>query len=97
MANYGALKTMKAAAIGTIMPWTGALTKIPAGWLICNGNEVEAGSYPLLAQAIGDTYGGVGFTPDDFPVYQNQTIFLPDISQKALADYDTAYFWIWCY
>ena len=92
MANYGALKTMKAAAIGTIMPWTGALTKIPAGWLICNGNEVEAGSYPLLAQAIGDTYGGVGFTPDDFPVYQNQTIFLPDISQKALADYDTAYF-----
>ena len=92
MANYGALKTMKAAAIGTIMPWTGALTKIPAGWLICNGNEVEAGSYPLLAQAIGDTYGGVGFTPDDFPLYQNQTIFLPDISQKALADYDTSYF-----
>ena len=95
MANYGALKTMRAAAVGTIMPWTGALTSIPPGWIICNGSNVLAADYPLLAQVIGDTYGGSsGFSQVDFP-WSNDTstsITLPDIDQKPLADIDSAYF-----
>lgn len=92
MANYGRLKTMKAAAIGTILPWTGALTRIPKGWLICNGETIAAKDYPLLAQAIGDTYGGASFNIADFPNFPGQSITLPNINQKALMDCDTSYF-----
>ncbi len=90
MATYGTLKTMKAAAIGTIMPWGGDLTAIPPGWLICNGQRITAQDYPLLTQMIGGNYG------DDnlggvFPNYQGG-IFLPNINQRALVDLEASYF-----
>lgn len=81
---------MKAAAVGTIMPWTGDITEIPRGWLICNGNTITASDYPLLAQAIGGTYGNSGFS-GSFPNYSG-SITLPNISQKALSDIDSSYF-----
>jgi hypothetical protein len=90
MATYGTLKTMKSASIGTIMPWTGELTAIPAGWLICNGQTLNAQDYPLLAQNIGDNYGGSNFS-GSFPNYTGQ-IALPAINQRALCDIDTSYF-----
>jgi hypothetical protein len=90
MANYGSIKTMKAASIGTIMPWVGDLTDIPAGWLICNGQVVAASTYPLLTQSIGNTYGGSGFS-GTFPNY-NGEISLPNISQRALQDIESSYF-----
>lgn len=83
---------MKAAAIGTILPWTGDITRIPKGWLICNGAAIQAADYPLLAQAIGNTYGGAGFNLADFPTFPAQTISLPNIDQKALMDCDPSYF-----
>jgi microcystin-dependent protein len=95
MANYGAIKTMKGAAIGTIMPWTGDITRIPKGWVICNGKNLLAKDYPLLAQCIGNTYGGsVGFTTNDFPWALDPvtTFTLPDINQKALTNTDLGYF-----
>ena len=52
---------MKAAAIGTIMPWTGALSQIPEGWIICSGGTVVAADYPLLARAIQDNYGTAAY------------------------------------
>jgi len=94
MANYGSIKTMKAAAIGTIMPWTGDLTEVPRGWLICNGGEVNASDFPLLTQVIKTTYGGTvpsSGTGSAFPNYTG-TIILPNISQKALSDVDSSYF-----
>lgn len=90
MATYGTLKTMKAAAIGTIMPWGGDLTAIPAGWLICNGQTLNAVDYPLLAQNIGDNYGGQNFS-GTFPNYTGQ-IALPAINQRALSDIEASYF-----
>lgn len=96
MANYGAIKTMKASSIGTIMPWTGSLSEIPKGWIICDGSGVSSRDYPLLAQAIGETYGASpGFSVLDFPWNINNPthqFFLPDISQKSLADIQTDYF-----
>ena len=53
---YQESKTAKGAAIGTIMPWGGGITSIPKGWIICDGQYVNAGEYPLLTQTIGDTY-----------------------------------------
>lgn len=57
---YNQLKSQKGSAIGTILPWTGALTKIPSGWIVCDGAQVDVDDYPLLFQAIGYRYGGVG-------------------------------------
>ncbi len=90
MANYGRIKSMKAAAIGTIMPWVGDLTEVPKGWLICNGGTVNAVDYPLLAEAIGGTYGNFSFS-GSFPNYSGQ-IGLPNIAERALSDVDSAYF-----
>lgn len=90
MATYGLLKTMKAAAIGTIMPWGGDLTAIPPGWLICNGQRLEAGDYPLLTQMIGDNYGGDSLT-GTFPNYSGG-IFLPNVNQRGLVDIEASYF-----
>ena len=90
MATYGTLKTMKAAAIGTIMPWGGDLTAVPAGWLICNGQRIEAGDFPLLTQMIGGNYGDDNLQ-GTFPNYTGG-IFLPNINQRGLVDIEASYF-----
>ena len=56
MSFYQEIKTAKAAAIGTIMPWVGNISDIPDGWIVCDGTQVSAKDFPLLARAIGDTY-----------------------------------------
>ena len=56
MSFYQEIKTAKAAAIGTIMPWVGNISDIPDGWIVCDGTQVSASDFPLLARAIGDTY-----------------------------------------
>jgi microcystin-dependent protein len=58
MPFYQESRTMKGAVIGTIMPWSGSLSEIPKGWIVCDGSQPEAKDYPLLVQAIGDTYNG---------------------------------------
>ena len=56
MSFYQQIRTAKAAAIGTIMPWVGNISDIPDGWIVCDGTQVSAKDFPLLARAIGDTY-----------------------------------------
>ena len=89
---YQEVKTARAAAIGTIMPWTGALSLIPKGWIFCNGQTVTASEYPLLVQAIGDTYNaGVSDLGGSFPNYTG-SIVLPELNGKALMDLEESYF-----
>ena len=57
---YQESKTARSAVVGTIMPWTGGLTNIPPGWILCDGGVVDAADYPLLTQAIGNTYDALG-------------------------------------
>lgn len=90
MASYNTVRTAEAQPIGSIVPWGGALTKIPKGWLLCNGAELSAGDFPLLARILKDTYGGNGFS-GTFPNYSG-TFKLPSINQKALADISVGYF-----
>jgi len=88
---YQSSKTARAAAIGTIMPWTGGIGNVPNGWIVCEGS-VLAVEYPLLAQAIGDTYnGGVSTFAGTFPAYTGQ-IKLPDLNDKTLMDIESSYF-----
>ena len=89
---YQEVKTARAAAMGTIMPWTGGISEIPAGWILCNGDTVEAKTYPLLVQAIGDTYNaGASDLSGSFPAYTGN-IVLPNLNGKALMDLETPYF-----
>lgn len=80
--NYNNTKTMKGAAVGTIIGWTGPISAIPKGWLLCNGQFENTADYPYLYAVIGNTYGsGVG-------VFR-----MPQIGGRALADIknDSAY------
>ena len=66
--KYDSIKTMRAAKIGTIMPWGGdggngfLESNIPKGWIVCKGDTLTASDYPLLASVIGDTYGCLLYT-----------------------------------
>jgi hypothetical protein len=88
--NYNAVRTQKALPIGSVMPWTGVLTRIPKGWLLCNGAEIRADEYPLLARILKDSYGGTGFD-GSFPTYEG-TFRLPAVNQKTLADIGPEHF-----
>lgn len=89
---YQDTKTARAAAIGTIMPWSGALSDIPKGWIPCDGDSPPADRYPLLTQAIGDTYNsGTSTLGGNFPTYTG-TIKLPDLNGRTLMDIEESYF-----
>lgn len=90
MAGYNVIKTQRALPIGSVQPWGGNVSEIPSGWLLCNGAEIEAADYPLLARILRDTYGGTNFD-GDFPNYTG-TFRLPQTNNKALADISTEYF-----
>ena len=90
MAGYNVIKTQRALPIGSVQPWGGNISEIPSGWLLCNGAEIEAADYPLLARILRDTYGGTNFG-GNFPNYTG-TFRLPQTNNKALADISTDYF-----
>jgi len=92
MAFYQETRTAKAAAVGTIMPWSGGLSSVPKGWILCNGDQLLASSYPLLARAIGDTYNAdISDFGGAFPNYGG-SITLPLLNNKTLMDIEPSYF-----
>lgn len=93
MAGYNVIKTQRALPIGSSQPWGGNVSEIPNGWLLCNGAELEASDYPLLARILRDTYGGTNFT-GNFPNYSG-TFRLPQTNNKSLADISTSYFGVY--
>ena len=90
MPSYQEIRTQKALPIGSVMPWPGTITRVPSGWLFCNGAEVQADEYPLLARILRDSYGGSGFG-GEFPNYLG-TVRLPNLNQKALSDIGEEHF-----
>lgn len=88
--NYGSIKSMKTAKIGTIMLWAGdgndgdLLSNLPTGWILCDGRVYPASRYPLLASVLGNSYGGTPID-GDFPHYTG-TIKLPDITGRCMMD-----------
>lgn len=89
---YQESKTAKAAVIGTIMPWTGPISNIPKGWILCDGSTIPAINYPLLVQAIGDTYNaGSSTLGGQFPDYTGNFV-LPNLNTKTLIDIEEDYF-----
>lgn len=90
---YESNKKMRAAQVGTIMPWTGTLNDKPDGWIECNGQTLEAIDYPVLASVIGNTYGPTGGL--NGRTYGNYILGdqfrLPQLNGRLLADYEPAY------
>lgn len=81
--SYNRTKVMHGMAIGTIIPWTGGITNVPKGWLICNAQTLITTDYPLLFANIGNTYGG---TPPPVGSFLG-TFQLPALGNRALVDY----------
>lgn len=89
-ANYETNKKMRAAQIGTIMPYVGDSSTRPDGWLECNGQTLEAVDYPVLASVIGNTYGPQnGLNARTYGNYLLGDQFrLPQLNGRVLADYE---------
>ncbi|RYZ48710.1 MAG: phage tail protein [Sphingobacteriales bacterium] len=61
------------AYLGIITPWAGQLTRIPEGWLPCNGQTISIFDYQPLFSIIGTTYGGDGVSSFGLPDLQGRT------------------------
>ena len=101
MPSYNRIKATKASPIGTIMPWTGSTSSsdltpdaIPKGWIVCNGAQLQAKVYPVLAQILGNLYGPVtepgqpfiGIS-NSYPNYNDDDVFnLPTLNQTVPID-----------
>ena len=101
MPSYNRIKAQKASPIGTIMPWTGSTSTsdltpdaIPKGWIVCNGAQLLAKDYPILAQILGNLYGPVtepgqpfiGIS-NSYPSYNDDDVFnLPTLNQTVPID-----------
>ena len=88
--NYETQKKMRAAQVGTIMPWVGDNASKPDGWLECNGQTIEATDYPVLASVIGNTYGPAnGLNNRTYGNYLLGDQFrLPSLNGRMLTDYE---------
>ena len=89
-ANYETQKKMRAAKVGTIMPWVGESGSKPDGWLECNGQTLEAVDYPILASVLGNTYGPQnGLNSRTYGNYLLGDQFrLPQLNGRVLTDYE---------
>ena len=45
---------------GMVIPFAGPESKIPAGWVLCDGRVLDANDYPGLFDAIGTAWGSGG-------------------------------------
>ena len=88
--NYETQKKMRAAQVGTIMPWVGDNASKPDGWLECNGQTLEAIDYPILASVIGNTYGPTnGLNNRTYGNYLLGDQFaIPALNGRVLTDYE---------
>ena len=101
MPSYNRIKAQKASPIGTIMPWTGSTSEsalspdgIPKGWIVCDGAQLKAKEYPVLAQILGNEYGPIvepgqpfiGIV-NSYPNYNDDDVFnLPTLNQTVPID-----------
>ncbi len=85
-----ALNVRMSFPVGAIFPFAGGTDKIPEGWLLCDGELYEVGSFPELFGVIGDSWGTT--SPDLFRVPDLRGVFLrgaSGIAEDEFADPDT--------
>ncbi len=73
------------------VPWSGEVSSIPAGWLLCDGTIYNIVDYPALAAILTNKYGGDGVTNFAVPDLQGRiplgagTGDAPDATAHTLA------------
>lgn len=65
--------------VGTIVPFAGPDTKVPDGWLLCNGDNVSRTTYAALFAIIGE-YWGEGNNSTTFNLPDMRGVFLRGVS-----------------
>ncbi|SDJ89492.1 Microcystin-dependent protein [Catalinimonas alkaloidigena] len=73
--------------VGTILPFGGPKSAIPAGYLACDGAAVSQTQYPYLYEVLGNAWGGSG---SNFNVPDLRGYFLRGVSDGQGTDPDRA-------
>ncbi|MCP4498917.1 MAG: tail fiber protein [Deltaproteobacteria bacterium] len=69
---------------GMIMPFAGSTADVPAGWLFCDGSNVERATYPALYAAIGNAHGSADGSHFNLPDFRGR--FLRGTSNSTTRD-----------
>jgi microcystin-dependent protein len=72
---------------GSVMPFAGDASKVPEGWLLCNGNAVSRSEYAALYEVIGTAYG-FGNNSTTFNLPDMRGMFLRGVSGDSEKDAD---------
>jgi hypothetical protein len=71
--------------VGTVMAFAGSETKVPQGWMICDGRTADSRQFPALFNTIGTSWGD-GTEDQDAATDFN----LPDLRGMFLRGIDTS-------
>lgn len=63
--------------VGVVNDWAGLESKVPEGWMLCDGRSLPKADYPLLYERIGDTYGSTS-TTFNIPDHRGRVSVAPD-------------------
>ncbi len=72
---------------GMVVPFAGTIDNIPAGWLLCDGSEVNRNEYANLYRTIGVSWG-VGDGSSSFNLPDMRGMFLRGVSGDSGYDPD---------
>jgi len=78
-----------AVPVGSIMPFAGDASKVPAGWLLCDGKAINRLEYLNLFNVIGTAWG-VGDNATTFNLPDMRGMFLRGVSGDSGKDADAA-------
>lgn len=73
-------QSIKGDAPGTVKMWAGQVSKIPAGYKLCDGTEILINDYPELFDILGVSFGGNGIS----------SFKLPDLRGRFIVGLDTS-------
>jgi len=65
--------------VGSIMPFAGDASKVPTGWLLCDGREVSRSDYAALYAVIGTAWG-YGNNSTTFRIPDLRGVFLRGVA-----------------
>ena len=76
---------LKVYPTGTIMPFPNAQAdSIPDGWMLCDGSEINRGTYGNLYSLLGDTYGS-GDGANTFNIPDLQEWFIKGVDSTSMS------------
>jgi len=73
--------------VGSVMPFAGDASKVPAGWLLCDGSAVSRSDYAALYDVIGTSWG-FGNNSTTFNLPDMRGVFLRGVSGNSGKDED---------